>query len=555
MTTPASTSARPDVPQRRGPRAAASLLAALAIACSASSVAAPAADILVRGGIVFDGSADPPRSADVVVAGDRIVYVGPDAASHYRSRRVVDATGRIVTPGFIDPHAHPDEFLDPLHGDRLALPWLMQGVTTFVVGVDGGGTPGFGTDVHGFLSSLSRRPTGPNVATYVGFGAVRRAVLGDSDRVPSPTELDRMRALVARGMCDGALGLSTGLFYPPQSFSTTEEVIALAREAGSRGGRYDSHLRDESSYSIGLVAAVQEALRIGREAGLPVHIAHIKALGVDVHGLAPRLVELVESARRDGLDVTADQYPWDASGTSLEAALVPRGAFDGGRSRMLQRLDAAGSAADLRNAMRENLRRRGGAESLLLVAPGEAWSGQRLAAVAARWGLDPVDAAVRIMRSRSSDTDALSFNMADDDIDVLMRQPWVVTSTDGSRGHPRMYATFPRKYARYVLERHVLTLAEFVNRSSGRTADALGLTGRGYLRAGDYADVLVLDPDQYRPAADYLHPRRLARGVVTMIVNGRIAIERGRVTRVRAGRPLRGPAGPAGCGADRPARG
>ncbi|MBS0393925.1 MAG: amidohydrolase family protein [Proteobacteria bacterium] len=511
-------------------------------------MAAPIADILIHGGTLVDGSADPPRNADVVIAGDRILYVGPDAASRYRSRRTVDAAGRIVAPGFIDPHSHPDEFLDPARGDRLVLPWLMQGVTTLVVGVDGGGTPGFGNDVRGFLSEISRRPTGPNVATYVGFGAVRHAVLGDASRGPSAAELERMRALVARGMCDGALGLSTGLFYPPQSFATTEEVIALAREAGTRGGRYDSHLRDESSYSVGLVAAVQEALRIGREAGLPVHIAHIKALGVDVQGLAPRLVDLIDSARRDGLDVTADQYPWDASGTSLEAALVPRWAFDGGRLRMLQRLDAPESRESLRKAMSENLRRRGGAESLLLIAPGEQWSGQRLAVVAARWSIDPVDAAARIMRSRSSDTDAISFNMADDDIDAFMRQPWVVTSTDGSQGHPRMYATFPRKYSRYVLERHVLTLAEFVNRSTGRTAEALGLTHRGFLRAGDYADVVVFDPDRFRPAADYLHPRRLSQGVATLIVNGQIAIDQGRVTRLRAGRPLRGPAGPAGCG-------
>jgi N-acyl-D-aspartate/D-glutamate deacylase len=364
-------------------------------------------------------------------------------------------------------------------------------------------------------------------------------VLGDNARAPSPAELERMGGLVARGMCDGALGLSTGLFYSPQSFATTEEVVALARVAARHGGIYDSHLRDESSYTVGLLAAVKEAIKIGHDAGLPVHIAHIKALGVDVQGKAVDVISLIEAARGRGQNVTADQYPWNASGTSLEASLVPRWAFDGGRRRMLARLDDPSLKAQLQSEMADNLRRRGGGEALMPIAAGRPWSGLRLSEIAGRWGVTPLDAALRIIREQPDDTAAISFNMADDDIERFMRQPWVVTSSDGSSGHPRMYATFPRKYAVYVNEKHVLTLAEFINASSGRTADQFGLEHRGHLRAGDFADVVVFDPLRYRPGADYAHPAVPAEGVVWVLVNGKVAVERGEVTGVAAGRALR----------------
>ena len=529
--------------------AAAVVAACVAAALPVAGDAAPAiADLVIRGASVYDGSSPEPVAVDVVVRGDRIVYVGSRSETRFRARRVLDASGLVVAPGFIDPHAHPDEFVRAEGGEaRLVLPWLMQGVTTVFTGVDGAGPPGYPTDVAGFLDGLARHPTGVNVATYVGFGAVRTSVLGEVSRSPSATELRRMQALVAAGLCAGAMGLSTGLFYPPQSYATTEEVVALAREAATRGGLYDSHLRDESSYTVGLVAAIEEAVRIGHEAGLPVHIAHIKALGVDVQGKAPEVIALIEAARARGEDVTADQYPWDASGTSLEASLIPRWAFDGGRGPMLARLDDPSLRERLRGEMSDNLRRRGGAGALMPVATGKPWSGRRLAEIAGDWGIEPLDAALRLIREQPEDTAAISFNMSEDDIERFMTRPWVVTSSDGSTGHPRMYATYPRKYAVYVVEKRILSLGEFINASSGRTAEAFGLVHRGHLRRGDFADILVLDPARYRPKADYLHPRMLAEGVVALLINGRLAVDNGVPTGVAAGRPLARTPRPGSC--------
>jgi N-acyl-D-amino-acid deacylase len=335
-------------------------------------------------------------------------------------------------------------------------------------------------------------------------------------------------------MCQGALGLSTGLFYAPQSFAKTEEVAALAREAGARGGLYDSHLRDESSYSIGLAAAVEEALSIGREGRLPVNISHIKALGVDVHGHAPAIIARIEAARRAGQQVTADQYPWSASGTSLAASLVPRWAHDGGRAAMLGRFDDPGVAERLRADMSENLRRRGGAESLLITEGQH--RGQRLSQVAQTLGLDPVPAAIAVIRI--DDTSVASFNQTEEDIAAFMRQPWVMTGSDASDGHPRAFGSFARKYAEYVRRRNVTSIRDFIERSTALPADTFQLTDRGRLRAGAYADIVVFDPETFAARSTYEEPRLLAAGVRTVLVNGVAAVENGELAGAAAGRGL-----------------
>lgn len=508
------------------PRAA--LLLVLAAAAAGAAPAPEPVDLLIRGGTVYTGS-DAPFTGDVAVSGDRIKAVGRRLAGP--ARRIIDARGLIVAPGFIDPHSHVgDDLASADARTRLVPAFLMQGVTTAFIGNDGGGDP----DVAGTLGSAAARPVGINFATYVGFGAVREKVVGEADRAPTAEELRRMRGLVAAAMCQGALGLSTGLFYAPQSFARTGEVVALAREAGRRGGVYDSHIRDESSYTIGLAAAVDEAIAIGRDAGLPVNISHIKALGVDVQGQAPAIVAKVEAARRSGLKVTADQYPWSASGTSLAASLVPGWAQDGGRDALLRRFDDPALSPRLRAGMAENMRRRGGAAALLITQG--AFKGRTLAEIARDRSEEPVVAAIAIIRS--GDPAVASFNQSEPDIRAFMRRPWVMTGSDASAGHPRTYGSFARKYAKYVVAERVLTLRQFVERSSALAADTFGLAGRGRLEAGAFADVVIFDPRLYAARANYEQPTLAAAGVRTVLVNGILAVDKGVLTGRAAGRAL-----------------
>lgn len=508
-------------------------LAALLLASAAPPRAGEAYDILIRNGQIYTGEGGAPFTGSIGIRGDRIAYVGPGRRGQ-SGRRTIDARGMAVLPGMIDVHTHPDSYIrDKSAQARLNAPWLMQGVTTVFIGVDGYGTP----DVAKDSRALERSGIGTNIVPYVGFGAVRRRVLGASAAKPDAGQLDRMRRLVASGMCEGAIGFSTGLFYAPQSFADTEEVIALAREAAKRGGVYDTHQRDESSYTIGLLGSVREVIRIGREARLPVHFAHLKALGVDVQGQAPAIIAEIERARAAGQDVTADQYPWLASGSNLEASLIPRWAVDGGMEAMRKRFDDPAQLARIKTEAKDNLRRRGGPDSILLTSAGQAWTGKRLSDMARMWGLDPVDAAIRIL-GQSEETSIASFNMRQDDVDLLMKQKWVVTSSDGSDGHPRQYATFPELYRNYVVDRKVIGFGDFVRRSTGASADMFKLKDRGYLRRGYAADVLVLDRARYRPRATYVDPKQLSEGVRTLIVNGRVAIDGYRMTGIAAGRAL-----------------
>jgi len=522
---------------RKRRRAAVAAGTALALAGCAFG-RAPAVDLLITGGTVIDGSGAPARRADVGVRGDRIVFVGDAGGARVKAARTLDASGLIVAPGFIDPHTHSGSDLLAEEPERRgAANHLMQGVTTVFIGNDGDGSPA----VAETLARAEAGGIGVNVASFVGFGAVRRDVVGEADRAPTSDELARMKRLVAGGMCEGALGFSAGLYYAPQSYAKTDEVVALAREAAARGGLYETHLRSEGTDNVGLIAAVEEALTVGREAGLPVHFAHIKAQGHEMHGRSGEVIARIEAERAAGRRVSADQYPWSASGTRVSNALVPRWAMDGGEAALKARLGDPALRERLRADMAANLHRRGGAGSLLITSGPHA--GERLEAVADGWNVDPLEAAIRIVRDEG-DARVASFNMSEADIRNFAVRDWVVSSSDATAGHPRKYGSFPLRWRKFVRDDPALTPEQFVRRSSGLTADIFGLTERGYLKPGLIADVVVFDRERLAELADYQNPTRLSEGVVHVLVNGRAAVEDGRPAGVAAGRALRKPARP-----------
>ena len=492
-------------------------------------------DLLLRGGTMLDGTGAPARIADVAVRGDRIVFVGDASKASLTPKRAIDVRGLVVAPGFIDPHTHTQGDLgSPDAPARANLAYLMQGVTTVVANNDGGGEPNIGKT----FAAWTKNGIGTNAALFVPQGSVRRAVLGMSDAAPTAAQLDSMRALVRRGMEDGAIGMSTGLYYAPGSYATTEEVIELAKVAARYGGIYDTHLRDESSYTIGLVGAVNEAIRIGREAKIPIHISHIKALGTDVWGQSDSVIAIIKAARAQGVDVTASQYPYNASGTSVGASLLPRWAEAGGRDSLRVRIADHATRARLTKEMETNLRRRGGASTLLISNTRDtSILGRTLEQVATARHESPIDAALQIIQQ--GDASVASFNMNEKDIEKFMVQDFVVTGSDGSDGHPRKYGTFPRVLREYVFNKHVLTLPQAIHRSSAATAATLRLPQRGVLAVGNFADVIAFDTTTVADRSTYREPRLLATGMRYVLVNGVLAIDAGNYTGAMPGRPLR----------------
>lgn len=504
-------------------------LAASTLFVLRSSSSAQELDLIIRGGSLIDGSGSPAKKADIGIQGDRIAFVGSSAGK--KAKRVIDATGLVVTPGFIDPHTHTAGDLSNPKTSRND-PYLMQGVTTVVTGNDGESP----TDIGAALAKWQKQGIGTNAALFIGQGTVRREVMGMSDAKPTAEQMKRMEALVDTAMQQGAIGLSTGLYYAPGSYSSTEEVIDLARVAARHGGIYDTHMRDESSYTIGLLGSVRETIRIGREAHIPVMISHIKALGVDVWGKSADVIAMVDKARKEGVDVTASQYPYTASGTSVTASLVPRWVEANGA--LLKNLNDPGLHERIVKEMTENLRRRGGADTLLMTSSKDkSIVGKNLAQIAKERKESPIDAAIQIIKAGGSDV--ASFNMKESDIDAFMRQPWVMTCSDGSPGHPRKYGTFPRKIHLYVYQRHIIPLEFAIRSSTSLPAKTLGLKDRGLLKPGYFADVLVYNPKTFNERATYQSPRILSTGVEYLTVNGKLAIDNGALTTVMAGRALK----------------
>jgi len=482
-------------------------------------------DLLIRGGTVVDGSGAAGLQADVGVRGERIAAIG---TLDGRAQRVIDATGLVIAPGFIDVHAHDDAAVLTSPMDFK----LMQGVTTDIVGNCGAGVAPTRADgsvgmpgveiVLGplpeatwhtfgeYMDAVDAAHPALNVACLVPHGAVRAKNIGLDARPADEDELRAMREDVAEGMAAGAVGLSTGLIYPPGSFAGTDEIVELARVAAQHGGAYVSHIRNEGDH---LMEAVQEAVTIGREAGLPVQISHHKAGSPAVWGKTRDSIAYIEEQRSRGLDITFDVYPYTAASTVLSAF-----------ARAAEGIDPDSVIVASVEKKRE-------------------YEGKTLTQIAQMLGVAPQDAASRVLQDEPAAV-AVFFLMHEDDVRRVLSHPLCMIGSDGlpsptGKPHPRLYGTFPRVLGTYVREESLLTLEEAVRKMSGLPSQRFGLAGRGALRKGWFADIVVFDPQTVADVATYEEPRQYPAGIEYVIVNGQIAAERGRQTAARAGRLLR----------------
>jgi N-acyl-D-amino-acid deacylase len=497
-------------------------------------------DLLLQGGRVVDGSGGAPFVADVGLRDGFIVQVGElDPA---RADEVVDVSGRVVAPGFIDMHSHAE--LEEDYG-RDGKPFLAQGITTVVMGVDGFGN----WEVGNRLSGWARDGIGVNALAFVGHGAIRREVLGNDDRPPTADEMERMKSMVRNGMEEGAVGLSTGLFYTPAFYATTEEVVELARVAAEwEGAIYDTHDRDLGAtyQGIGYDASVAEGIRIGEESGLRVIFSHFNPQGATNRGRAEVGAAMIEEARARGVEVWAAQHPYTATQSNLRAYALPRWAAAGGQEAVTGRFAHPDTLRILRRQIEESLEMRGGPDMILFADPDPRLNGKTLAEVAEGSGTD-VPATVRRILEENGNATVMNLELYDPgNTRFLARMPWMMTCTDGrtpAEGqavtHPRVYGAFPKKLREFVVEEELLELPFVVRSFSGLAADFLRLPDRGYVRAGMRGDLVVLDMERYRDRATFEDPHQYAEGVEHLMVNGEFAIRDGAFTDVLAGYALR----------------
>lgn len=493
-------------------------------------------DVFLKGGTLIDGTGRPGVVGDVGLKGDRIVAVGtftPNAVG-----RTIDCAGLMVVPGFIDLHTHSDkQVVDPLL--RGSVNYLMQGCTTQVTGNCGSGP----VDVERLYKAIEAEGAGTNVAHLIPQGNLREEVIGSIDRPATAEELAKMAALAETGMRAGAWGMSTGLIYVPSVYAATDEIAAIAKVVAKHGGLYASHIRGEGGE---LLAAVQEALDIGAQSGAVVHVSHFKSSGEENWGKLRLAIDLIEQARGRGVRVTADQYPYTASSTSLEATVIPTWARSGGDKELLRRLDDPTDGPNIRDGITTSLKtkRDGAAIYIARYAKDAAYIGKNVAEIAALRQLPATDVVLEIVRNGGAAV--VNFSMDEEDVRQAMQLPWVATASDGrsylpggDRPHPRSYGTFPRKIGRYALKEGVLPVEQAIRSASGLPAEILGLPERGLLQVGHFADVVVLDPQTYIDAATYDDPHRYTEGTRYVFVNGVPAVHQGTPTGSLAGRALR----------------
>jgi N-acyl-D-amino-acid deacylase len=501
----------------------------------------PPYDLLFRNCFIVDGTGNPGYRGDVAVRGDTIVRIA--AAIKANAARVIDIEGEVIAPGFIDIHTHARRgIFDVPTADN----YVRQGITTVIEGPDGSSPVPLGP----FFARLEALPKSINIGSFIGQGSVRSAVIGDVDRPSTPEELDKMRALVEEGMKDGAFGLSSGLFYVPGTFTPTAEVIELARVAGRFGGMYISHMRDEASR---VVESVKETIAIGEQGGLPTQVTHHKIIGRAYRGKSTDTLRLIDEARARGVDATIDQYPYTASSTSIQAALLPAWALEGGPDAVRKRLNDPETRAKIKTESVRLLREeRGGGDPKNVVIARCDWdaslAGKTLADIARLRGLEPTieDAAEAALWIVEQGGCQGVFHAIDaDDVERILRHPATMIGSDGEipifgqrQPHPRSYGTFARVLGLYVRERKTITLADAIRKMSSFPAQRLGLLDRGVLRPGMKADLTIFDPARVRDAATFDQPHQYAEGFSVIVVNGQIVFEQGQMTPARPGRVL-----------------
>ena len=507
------------------------------------AVAQESFDLLIKNGRIVDGTGTPWYEADVGIVGDRITRVGNLSVA--TAPQVIDATGLIVAPGFIDPHTHALRGIFDVPNAESA---LLQGVTTLTEGNDGSSP--YPIDRH--YADIQDLRISPNWAVFVGQGTIRQRVIGFGLRKASPQEMDRMKQMVRDAMEQGALGISTGLFYVPGSFTSTEEVIELSKVAAEYNGIYISHIREEAAQ---LIDSVQETIRIGEEAGIPVQITHHKVIGVENWGASIESLRLVDEARARGVDVTIDQYPYTASQTSINA-LIPQWAQAGGREEMLNRINSPETYSTIKNeVIAKILYDRGGGDPKNVFISRNSWdpnmAGKNLAELTMEAGMEPTpENAAEIVFDiiRGGGATAVYHAIGPEDVDRIMRHPATAIGSDGPVGvfgegapHPRQYGTFARILGHYVRERGVITLEEAVKKMSSQSARRLGIHDRGLITEGYFADVAVFDAEEIIDRASFEQPHQYATGMKFVLVNGEVVVENGAHTGRRPGRILHGP--------------
>ncbi len=549
------------------------LLAVLLTLSLASLASSQEFDIVIAHGHIVDGTGSPWYSGDIGIRAGRIAAIGNLAGDP--RQRTIDAHGEVVAPGFIDMLGQSE--LTILVDPRLPSK-IYQGITTEITGEGGSAaplndaiiqadheqyehlniTPDWRT-LRQYFARLLKQGIGINLATYVGATQVRRMVLGDEDKQPTPQQLEQMRALVRDAMRDGAVGVSTSLQYAPAPYAKTDELIALAAEASKSGGIYATHMRSEGDT---VLASIDEAVRIGREANIPVEIWHLKAAGKSNWGKMPEIVHKINEARAQGVDVTADTYAYTAWFNSF-SAFIPPWAHDGGDAKLIERLKDPAIRARIRqdmltasSAWDNEWEEIPGPEAVLIgvvhnpkLLP---LQGKRLSEVAQLWNKDPIDALFDLLIADDAFTEVAVFGMSEPDVALALEQPWVSVDNDSSgtspqgllgqeHPHPRAYGTFPRILRKYVREEKKLSLEDAIRKFSALAAQRMRLTDRGVLKEGMWADVVVFNPATIRDLATFESPNQQSQGMDYVLVNGVPVIDNGKMTDARPGHVLRGP--------------